>query len=111
MELGVWDLEFPAGVMKRFLVLVLLLSLPAASVAQPQGGLDALDEERVLSELAGRGLETLLERGSTAMNPWPFVIAAYAIALGGTAVLLAWSWLAMRRAETESEALGRHREA
>lgn len=30
---------------------------------------------------------------------WPFVIAAYAIALGGSGVLGAWSWLAMRRAE------------
>jgi hypothetical protein len=45
------------------------------------------------------------------MNPWPFVIAAYAIALGGTFSLLLWSWMAMRRAEAEVEALRRHREA
>jgi predicted negative regulator of RcsB-dependent stress response len=44
------------------LVLVLMLGLPAAVVAQRAGGLDALDEDRVLSELAARGLETLLER-------------------------------------------------
>ena len=33
------------------------------------------------------------------MNPWPFVVAAYALTLGGTAALVAVSWLAMRRAE------------
>jgi hypothetical protein len=33
------------------------------------------------------------------LDPWPFVIAAYAIGIGGTLALLAWSWLAMRRAE------------
>jgi hypothetical protein len=33
------------------------------------------------------------------MNPWPFVIAAYATTLAGTAVLTLVSWLAMRRAE------------
>ena len=33
------------------------------------------------------------------MNHWPFVIAAYAVALGSTAVLLLTSWRAMRRAE------------
>lgn len=41
------------------------------------------------------------------MNPWPFVIAAYAVALGGTFALVLWSWLAMRTAEKEVEALGR----
>ncbi|MEA3037085.1 MAG: hypothetical protein QOH04_2862 [Sphingomonadales bacterium] len=39
------------------------------------------------------------------MNPWPFVIAAYAVALLGTAGLLAWSYAAMRRAESEADAL------
>lgn len=34
-----------------------------------------------------------------ALDPWPFVIAAYALGLGSTLVLIAWSWLAMRRAE------------
>ena len=33
------------------------------------------------------------------LDPWPFVIAAYAIGIGGTLLLVAWSWLAMRRAE------------
>ena len=34
------------------------------------------------------------------MSPWPFVVAAYAVALGATGVLAGLSWLAMRRAET-----------
>lgn len=33
------------------------------------------------------------------LDPWPFVIAAYALGVLGTLGLLAWSWLAMRRAE------------
>lgn len=33
------------------------------------------------------------------MSAWPFVIAAYAVALGGAAALALWSWRAMRRAE------------
>jgi hypothetical protein len=33
------------------------------------------------------------------MNPWPFVIAAYVITLGGAALISAWAWGAMRRAE------------
>ena len=41
------------------------------------------------------------------MNPWPFVIAAYALALGGTALLVLWSWIAMRRAEAEAARLSR----
>ena len=41
------------------------------------------------------------------MNPWPFVIAAYGLALAGTAALVLWSWLAMRRAETDADALSR----
>ena len=41
------------------------------------------------------------------MNSWPFVIAAYGIALVGTAGLTLWSWIAMRRAEAEADALGR----
>ena len=41
------------------------------------------------------------------MNPWPFVAAAYAIALGGTLLLVLWSWLSMRRAEAEAERLSR----
>ena len=37
------------------------------------------------------------------MNHWAFVIAAYAIALGATAVLLLLSWRSMRRAERAAE--------
>ena len=33
------------------------------------------------------------------MNAWPFVLAAYAVALGGTAALAVVSYWAMRRAE------------
>ena len=33
------------------------------------------------------------------MNPWPFVIAAYAVTLGGAAALALASYVAMRRAE------------
>lgn len=33
------------------------------------------------------------------MNPWPFVIAAYAVTLGASGGLALVSWLAMRRAE------------
>jgi Heme exporter protein D (CcmD) len=40
------------------------------------------------------------------MNPWPFVIGAYAFALLGTLGLTLWSWAAMRRAEGEAERLG-----
>ena len=39
------------------------------------------------------------------MNPWPFVIAAYAITLLATLVLLVLSLTAMRRAETDVEAI------
>ena len=33
------------------------------------------------------------------MNPWPFVIAAYALTLLATALLIVLSWRAMRKAE------------
>jgi len=36
------------------------------------------------------------------MNPWPFVIAAYALTLAGTGGIALWSWAAMRRAEAEA---------
>ena len=39
------------------------------------------------------------------MNRWVFVIAAYAIALGGTLALVLWSYAVMRRAERAAEAL------
>ena len=38
-----------------------------------------------------------------ALDQWTFVIAAYAIGIGGTALLIAWSWLSMRRAEKRRE--------
>ena len=37
------------------------------------------------------------------MNPWPFVIAAYGLALAGTAAVTWWSWAEMRRAELEAD--------
>ena len=39
------------------------------------------------------------------MNPWPFVFAAYGVAVGLTAALLLWSFASMRRAETAADAL------
>ena len=41
------------------------------------------------------------------MNPWPFVAAAYAVAIGLTAALLVWSFLSMRRAESAADAVKR----
>ncbi len=43
------------------------------------------------------------------MNHWPFILAAYTLAVGGTAALLLVSWAAMRRAEREADRLGRER--
>ncbi|HEY6817424.1 MAG TPA: hypothetical protein VI168_17960 [Croceibacterium sp.] len=34
-----------------------------------------------------------------ALDHWNFVIAAYAVTIGATLVLVGWSWLAMRVAE------------
>ena len=39
------------------------------------------------------------------MSHWPFVVAAYVIALGATLLLLVLSWLAMRTAEAEAAEL------
>ena len=33
------------------------------------------------------------------MNHWPFIIAAYAIVVGGSAALTIWAWRSMRAAE------------
>ncbi|MEO6432589.1 MAG: hypothetical protein ABIO29_01245 [Sphingomicrobium sp.] len=41
------------------------------------------------------------------MNPWPFVIAAYSVAIVMTAGLLAWAWSGMRRAERAADDLTR----
>jgi nitrate reductase gamma subunit len=38
-----------------------------------------------------------------ALDSWAFVIAAYVTGVGGTAAMIAWSWLAMRRAERRRE--------
>jgi heme exporter protein CcmD len=38
-----------------------------------------------------------------ALDPWPFVIAAYALTVAATLALVGWSWLAMRRAEKRRE--------
>jgi hypothetical protein len=34
-----------------------------------------------------------------ALDQWHFVLAAYAVAVGGTLVLTAWAWLSMKVAE------------
>jgi flagellar basal body-associated protein FliL len=39
------------------------------------------------------------------VNQWPFIIAAYAVALLATAVLVWWSFSSMRRAEAAAAAL------
>ena len=41
------------------------------------------------------------------MNPRPFVAAAYAVAIGATAVLVLWAYATMRRAEAAADALTR----
>lgn len=47
---------------------------------------------------------------SAALNAWPFVLAAYAVAIGGTVGLLGWSLLALRRAEKRANAINRRRD-
>jgi hypothetical protein len=41
------------------------------------------------------------------MNPWPFVAAAYGVAICLTAALLLWAQASMRRAEAAADALKR----
>jgi hypothetical protein len=41
------------------------------------------------------------------MNPWSFVIAAYAVAVSFTIALLLWGFVSMRKAEKAAEALKR----
>jgi hypothetical protein len=41
------------------------------------------------------------------MNPWPFVIAAYGIAIALTLALLLWAYASMRRAEAAADTLKR----
>jgi hypothetical protein len=38
-----------------------------------------------------------------ALDHWPFVLASYALGIGGTLLLVGWSWLAMRRAESRRD--------
>ena len=44
------------------------------------------------------------------IDPWPFIIGAYAIAIIGTLVLTFWSWRAMRRAERDVAAFAERQE-
>ena len=41
------------------------------------------------------------------MNPWPFVAAAYAVAILATLALLLWARASMRRAESAADKLRR----
>jgi len=36
-------------------------------------------------------------------DPWLFVISAYVLGIGGTVLMTAWSWIAMRRAEARRD--------
>ena len=38
-----------------------------------------------------------------ALDQWDFVIAAYALGIGGTLATVVWSWLAMKRAEAKRD--------
>ena len=42
-----------------------------------------------------------------ALDQWSFVTAAYLVGVGGTLATVAWSWLAMKRAEARREKLRR----
>jgi len=44
---------------------------------------------------------------SEGLNHWPFVIAAYAIGLGGTLAMIVWAWVSMRRLEKRRDAIRR----
>lgn len=37
------------------------------------------------------------------LDHWPFILAAYALGIGATLLLVGWSWLAMRRAERKRD--------
>lgn len=41
------------------------------------------------------------------LDQWNFVIAAYAVVILATLVLIGWSWLAMKRAEARREEVKR----
>lgn len=42
-----------------------------------------------------------------ALDQWDFVVAAYAVGVLGTLAMIAWSWIAMKRAERRREAARR----
>ncbi len=42
-----------------------------------------------------------------ALDQWNFVIAAYAVGIGGTLAMVAWSWIAMKRAEARRDKVRR----
>jgi len=44
------------------------------------------------------------------MNHWHFIIAAYAITLGGAALTSLWAWHSARSAEARADALLRDRD-
>lgn len=37
------------------------------------------------------------------MEPWPFVIAAYVLTLGGTVATSIWAWRSAKNAESRAE--------
>lgn len=37
------------------------------------------------------------------LDPWTFVAISYALGVGGTVVMVGWSWLAMRAAEARRD--------
>lgn len=37
------------------------------------------------------------------LDPWTFVYAAYALGVGATLAMVAWSWLTMRAAEARRD--------
>ena len=41
------------------------------------------------------------------VDPWPFIVAAYALTLLGAAGMALWSYAAMRRAEADADAVGK----
>jgi len=41
------------------------------------------------------------------LDHWPFVLAAYAIGLGGTLAMIVWAWGSMRRLERRRDEIRR----
>ena len=63
---------------------------------------------RMRAELARTKAEARLRRSGGRMNPWPFVIAAYALTVARRPLaLVAWAWRSMRTAEADADALKR----